>query len=77
MESLPHGERYADSGIAGGSWGEGLYDEISIFSAWTMDNCTGEEVFKLIRTGHDDGFCQVLDGNSRWPEWNCVRVSEK
>ena len=71
MESLPHSERYADSDIAGGIWGEGP-NAIHSFSAWTTDDCYGDEVFGLNQTGHEAGFCQVLDDNSRWREWQCV-----
>ena len=73
--SLPHGERYADSEIAGGIWGEGP-DAMHQFSAWTDDKCmdAGGEVFGLNRTGDDKGFCLVLDDSTRWQEWKCVRT---
>ena len=49
------------TGRVGGSWGAGKGDEISIFTAYENDDCTG--AVKAIISRHNDeaGFCFTLD----------------
>ena len=49
------------TGRVGGSWGAGKGDEISIFTAYENDDCTGAVKAIIPRHNDEAGFCFTLD----------------